>query len=128
QGSSVRGEVESLAGSARLRPSPPWELAVQNRSAFADGLTQLGISTAERDDALRLRDAVSGEIRTLDDDYAAIARASFPPAPALDAIAIAEQRRRAYQRLSAWFTERRFEVRQRATTELRIPLFVVGAP
>jgi hypothetical protein len=128
QGSTIRGEVESLAGSARLRPVPPWELAVENRSAFAEGLNQLGMSATDRDAALRLRDDVSGEIRTLDDDYAAIARASFPPAPALDAIAIAEQRRRAYQRLSAWFTERHFEVRHRAAAELRIPLFVVGAP
>src|SRR5262249_26820147 len=116
RGSWFRGEVEPLAGSARLRPAAPWELAVEDRTAFADGLAQLGIAEAERDEALRLRDDVAGEVRTLNDDYAAIARASFPPAPALEAIAIAEQRRRAFQRLSAWFTERHFEVRHRATT------------
>jgi hypothetical protein len=128
RGSWFRGEVEPLAGSARLRPAAPWELAVESRTAFADGLAQLGLATADRDEALRLRDDVAGEVRTLNDDYAAIARASFPPAPALEAIAIAEQRRRAYLRLSAWFTERHFEVRHRATTDLCLPLFVLGAP
>jgi hypothetical protein len=101
---------------------------VENRTAFAEGLTQLGIAAAERDEVLRLRDDVAREVRALNDDYAAIARASFPPAPALEAIAIAEQRRRAYLRLSAWFTDRHFEVRHRATTELRIPVFVLSAP
>jgi hypothetical protein len=128
QGSWLRGEVEHLAGSARLRPAAPWELAVEHRTAFADGLTQLGLNDEDRADALRVRDTVAGEVLQLGDEYAAIARAAYRPAPVREAIAILEERRTAHERLAAWFADRRFEVRARATTDVRIPLFVIAAP
>src|SRR5215472_14749169 len=98
-GGWLRGEIEPLTGSARLRPAAPWELAVDFRTAFADGLAQLGLNDRDRADALRLRDAVAGEVLQLGDEYAAIARASYRPAPVHEAIAILEKRRAAYDRL-----------------------------
>jgi hypothetical protein len=128
QGGWLRGEVEPLAGNARLRPAASCELAVEHRAAFAEGLAQLGLSDPDRADVLRLRDSVAGEVLRVDADYAAIARASCRPAPVHETIAIVEARRTAYGRLAAWFADRRVEVRARATSEVRIPLFVLGAP
>jgi len=124
----LRGEVEPLAGSARLRPATTSELAVRNRTAFADGLARLGLGAADRNEALRVRDEVAGEVRLLDDHYAAIARASYRISSPPEAIAIAQQRRSAFQRLSDWFADRQFEVHATTTLEVRVPLFVVAAP
>jgi hypothetical protein len=124
----VRGGVEPVAGSARLRPASASELSVWNRAAFADGLTQLGLGTGDRDEALRLRDDIAGEVRMLDEHYAAIARASYRLSSPPEAIAIAERRRASIQRLSDWFAARRFEIHARTTIEVRIPLFVIAAP
>jgi len=124
----LRGEVEPVAGRARLRPASASELAVWNRTAFADGLAQLGLGTHDRDEALRLRDDVAGEVRMLDDRYATIARASYRLSCPPEAIAIAERRGAAIQRVSDWFADRRFEVHATTTIEVRVPLFVIAAP
>src|SRR4051794_11483103 len=96
----ARGEVEHSAGSVRLHRAAASELAVWNRSSFADGLAQLGLGARYRDEALRVRDDVAGEVRTLDDYYAAVARASYGLCSPPEALAIAEQRRSALQRLN----------------------------
>src|SRR3954454_23400136 len=124
----ARGEVERSAGSVRLHRAAASELAVLNRSAFADGLAQLGLGADNRDKALRLRDDVAGEVRMLDDYYAAIARASYRACSPPEAIAIADQRRSALQRLSDYFAGWRFEVHATTTVEVRVPLFVIAAP
>lgn len=124
----LRGEAEPVAGTARLRPASATELSLSNRATFVDTLTQLGLGRGDRDEALRLRDEVADEVRILDDHYAVITRASYRFTCPPEAIAIAERRRAALQRLSDWFAARRFDVHATTTIEVRIPLFVVAAP
>jgi hypothetical protein len=124
----LSGTLEPLDGKVATGGLTDWvDAALQSRDAFASGLRSVGLPDDEVERAVSLRDDTEAQLRGIE-----LRIESYRPPGVLFAVdpvppELYAQRQSVWQRLAGYFRDREIRVLETAETEVRVPLFVLGA-